>query len=85
MAKNFIDGVAQELMRVIGPGINLVLETATQQSDNILLRKFKQNYDKLTLEEIQAVEQVLGHSDSENAPCYVCRIIARKEWELNED
>jgi hypothetical protein len=60
----------------------------TQQTQgtgrDIMLRRFRASYDKLEVEELDAVARILGHDDTEKEPCDACKIMAAKELSLRD-
>lgn len=77
-----IDEVSAEISRIVQIGFLDVRERLAQDTNEILLRKFRANYAKMNLEEILAVQQVSGHEDAEKTPCKACNIMAQQELKL---
>lgn len=82
---NIMELATKEAERIYGLAMEEVLSLSHQNSRDVLLRRFSRGYGKLNVEEIVQLRQALGHRDDESDPCKVCRIIARKEYDLAED
>lgn len=82
---NIMDLVTSEVTRMVGSALQEMKEFTWQGGKDVMLRRLRQSYDKLTLEQLDAIRGVMGHTDTEANPCEVCRIMARKELELAED
>ena len=80
-----IDEMATEMAEVLNGAASSILNMFEDDSNRILLRRFRKHYDTLSLEDIVAIRMAIGHEFDENSPCKVCQIVARKEFELQED
>lgn len=79
------ESITQEVLRIGRAGLAEVRQRTVEDNSKALLRRFRANYATLTPEQIGAVQQTLGHEDTEERPCKICRLIAQKEFDLAED
>ena len=77
--------ITEEITRYAKGAFNEIRLSTLEDNKTLLERRLRQNYDKLSLEQIQTIGQALGHTETEANPCKTCRIIAQKEFELAED
>lgn len=82
---SLLDLVTEEISEIIGTALTELTNVSWQGSKTTMLRRLRSNYENLTLEQIDAIRSVMGHSHTEERPCEVCRIMALKEQQLNED
>lgn len=79
-----MEQITDEILRVVDVGFTEVLGKLTVKRGEPLLRRFRENYANLKMEDIAAIQQAMGHHDDEDKPCPVCRIMAQKEYELGD-
>ena len=79
------ENITQEIIRIGRAGLTEVRMRTIEDNSKALMKRLRSGYDKLTPEQIGAVQQALGHEDTEERPCKVCRLIAQKEFDLAED
>ncbi len=79
------ESITQEVLRIGRAGLAEVRMRTVEDNSKSLLRRFRAGYDKLSPEQIGAAQQALGHEDTEERPCKICRLIAQKEFDLAED
>lgn len=82
---SLLDLVSEELTDILGETLRDLKEITWQGSKDNMLRRLRANYEHLTLEQIDAIRSVMGHSHTEKNPCEVCQIMAVKEQQLSED
>ena len=80
-----LDNIADEISTIVQAGFREVRERTSQGGQDVLLRRFRSQYGTLSLEEITAIQDALGHEDGESNPCQVCRISAQEEFKRSED
>ncbi len=56
----------------------------TENLEDALLRKLREAYDTLEIDELMNARAALGHKESEERPCKFCNMMAEKEIELSE-
>ena len=81
----WLDLVTDEIVNIVGIGMEELLNTVTEKGNEGLLRRFRSNYVKLEPEELVAIQEALGHTGGEVTPCAVCQIVANKEFDLAEE
>jgi len=69
---------------IIGRALTIIDENVGYHAEDTLIRRLRANYDKLSIEQIQAIMQTMGHRLGEEKPCPVCKIIAQKEYARSE-
>lgn len=79
------DNIADELSNIIGEGFNSLLVDLIPDPDESLFRKFRENYDKMDVAGLQTVIGASGHTENEDPPCRVCKMMASKTIEMSED
>ena len=82
---DWMELVTNEVVNIVGIGMEELMNTVTEKGNEGLLRRFKANYVKLEPEELVAIQDALQHTGSEVTPCAVCKIIASKEFDLAEE
>lgn len=80
-----IDFVSDEIARLAKRGLGSVLDEITEAPDVTMLRKLRNQYAKLSLEQIASVVMASGHRNDETDPCEVCRIISKQEMSVREE
>ena len=66
-------------------GIFTSLDMMTLEDlEEVLLRKLREGYDTLEVNELMAARQALSHEENEKRPCKFCNLMAEKEIELEE-
>ena len=80
-----LDNIADEISSIVQAGFKEVRERTSQGGQDVLLRRFRSQYGILSLEEITAIQDALGHQTGEDSPCPVCRISAQEEFKRSED
>ena len=83
--ESFSDMVMTEALGIVRPALAEVRRTMRRDPGKVLFAKLAEGYDILDVSTILAVKKALGHKDSEEDPCKVCRFIARKEIELQDE
>lgn len=82
---SLLELVNEEITDIIGVALSELKDFTWMGSKDVMLRRLRQNYDRLSIEQIDAIRSVMGHTYTEERPCEVCRIMAAKEMQLNED
>ena len=85
MAGGLLDDIVEQLVAVLGGGMDGLLNDLIPDPDEGLIRKFGRNYANIGVEDVQQVLQVSGHTGDEEKPCRVCKAMASKTIELSED
>ena len=85
MARSFMGEILEEVMSITQLGLADFQDQARHDADKSLLRRIRRDYDKLSLEETLQVAGALGHRNTEEDPCDICKLMAQKEFELSED
>jgi len=83
--KELLEGVTDQMVDVINSAVDYLVDMMSSDQDDIILRRFRQQYSNLTVEQIVQVQEAFGHDDGEEKPCKVCKIMAEKEFALAED
>lgn len=78
-----MDELSKDMADRFSGAVKTVEELMDSNSGDVLFRRFKQNYARLSVEDIVAVQKSLGHADSEENPCKVCREMASQELALD--
>lgn len=81
----FVDDIVADLSELVRGSVKSVEDMISEDTDAVLLRRLKRHYATLSLEEVVAIRDLLGHGDGENTPCPTCRFMARSEVEMLED
>ena len=82
---SLVNLIMDDVVRIVGPTMKVMTELTQQDSKKVLMRKFKDAYATLDVTTIMRARSALGHKDTERDPCEVCRFIARKEIELQDE
>ena len=85
MAGGLLDDIVEQLVGVLGEGMDGLLNDLIPDPDEGLIRKFARNYANIGVEDVQQVLAVSGHTGEEDKPCKMCKIMASKTIELSED
>lgn len=85
MARTFIDQMVADISERAGGAMESIRNTVQTDSREVLLRRFRKGYGKLTLEETLAIRDTLGHQDAEGSPCKTCRIMAQEEFRIMKE
>ena len=80
-----IDFLAEEVGRISKAAFNDVQERTAQKGTDALLRRFRSLYGRLSMDEITAIQEALGHQDGEDPPCKACKVMAQEEYKRTED
>lgn len=84
-SQGLFDGVFEELLSITKGGFDDFIEDTQHDTNKRLLKKLKQNYDKMTLSEVTELWDLLGHQSNEKSPCDTCQAIAKSEFDLAEE
>ncbi len=77
--------ILEDMVSVVEQSFELLDTQLSYNTDETLMRRLSTHYDTLTVEQVAAIQQATGHKDGEDKPCKVCKLIARKEYDLIED
>ena len=80
-----IDDVVRDIADLAGGAITNVSRIVEQDSQHVLLRRFRRSYPKLSIEETIGIRDSLGHTKAEQRPCRICRIMATEEYRLAQE
>ncbi len=83
--ENLVKMIMSDVVKLVEPTMAIMTDLTAQDSRKALLRKFKENYATLDLMTITRARSALGHKETEDKPCEVCRFIARKEISLQDE
>lgn len=80
-----IDDIVRDISDITSGTMSGISDIVEQDSQAILLRRFRKTYPKLTVEETIGVRDSLGHTSAEAKPCKTCRIMAVEEFRLGQE
>ncbi len=78
----FFNDMGEDLAPIVKMAMKELQDFFGANGHDALLRRFKANYDTLSLEDIGAIHAAMGHEDSEERPCKICKIMAAEEVRL---
>ncbi len=81
----FFSNMGEELTPIVKAALKEVEDFFGSNGMDSLMRRFRSQYDTLTLEQIAAIHQALGHQDDEENPCKACKIMAAEEVRLSKE
>lgn len=82
----FLGDIAKEIAGDFKGLRNQLSDELSGDADELLLRRFRKQYDTLPNEAIIAIRDSLGHERGETTPCDVCNVIADEEFKMaNEE
>ena len=81
----FFDDMAGEMSPIVKAAMKEVNEFFRSDGRASLMRRFQQQYGKLSIDDISQIHTALGHQDGEEKPCKVCQIMATKEVQLAQE
>ena len=80
-----IDDITRNMVDRTGGMITGISSIVEQDSQTVLLRRFKRSYGNLSVEETIGIRDSLGHKKAEQEPCRICRIMATEEYRLAQE
>ncbi len=83
--QGLFDGAFEEIERIAEQGLGSFLEDTQHDANKRLMRKLRENYDTMSLEQVTQLWDQTGHDAGESPPCDTCKVIAKKEFELAEE
>ncbi len=81
----FFEGIADDLIPIVKAALQETEDFLQSGGHDNLMRRFQRLYDTLSIEDIAEIQMALGHVDDEDSPCRVCRIMATKEVQLDQE
>ncbi len=78
----FFNDMGDDLAPIVKAAMKELKDFFGSNGHDALLRRFKSQYDTLSLEDISAIHGALGHQDNEVMPCKICKIMAAEEVRL---
>ncbi len=83
-ATSMMDRAIDDMVDMAGAIFAHLDAITTENLEDALLRKLREAYDTLELEQIMEARGALGHQETEERPCKFCNLMAEKEIELSE-
>ena len=80
----FLDDISADITDRFSGVVENITELMESNSGDALFRRFRASYAKLSVEDIAAAQNALGHIEGESTPCRGCRLMAQKELELDD-
>ncbi|KKK49077.1 hypothetical protein LCGC14_3138710 [marine sediment metagenome] len=81
----FFEDMAGDLSPIVRAAMREVNEFFHSDGYESLMRRFQRQYGTLSIDDIAQIQGALGHEDSEETPCRVCKIMATKEVQLDQE
>ncbi|KKN77068.1 hypothetical protein LCGC14_0364070 [marine sediment metagenome] len=81
----FFDDMAKDISPIVSAAMREVHEFLRSDGHENLMRRFQRKYGTLSIDDIAQIQTALGHEDSEETPCRVCKIMAAKEVQLDQE
>lgn len=79
---NLTDQAFENASDIVRTAFGAAKELTQQNQKNTVWEKFRKNYEHLDPLTVERVRMALGHRDSEQNPCQVCKFVADKEMKL---
>jgi len=81
----FFEDTSEDISPIVIAALRKVEEFLVSNGHDNLMRRFQSQYDKLSIDDLAEIQIALGHQDGEDSPCKVCKIMAAKEVQLDQE
>ncbi len=81
----FFNDMGDDLAPIVKAALKEIENFFGSNGTDSLMRRFKGMYATLSLDQIAAIHQTLGHQDNEAIPCKACKIMAAEEVRLSKE